>query len=166
MFACQQIHQGKLGRKGFYIWAAVEFLLSCTFEIIAINGGAYEYWGPHVWRIFNYPLVIPILESAQVMCFTIAAAELRRQTADPISLLALFVIFPGTFYFANFGAGSPVILAMHLDPEPIASLIYAGTLLSIVFALTIIRVASGFLPVQVGAVSQSPSSDRTVPART
>lgn len=132
-------------RRALYGWAGVELLCSCAFEMIGINGGAYEYWGPHAFRIFEYPLVIGMLETAQVICFSVAAAELRRRSKGPMSLLGLFVLFPCTFYFANFGAGAPTIVAIHLD-DPAPALVMLASALSIVFALLLIRGAAQLLP--------------------
>lgn len=144
IFICDQIARG-LTPKGLYRWAAIEFLCSCVFEMIGINGGAYEYWGPHAFRIFQYPLAIGVLEAAQVICFSVAAAELRRRSKGPLPLLGLIVLFPCTFYFANFGAGAPLIIALHLA-HPAPTLVAITTLISIGFALVLIRGAACLLP--------------------
>src|SRR5690606_23047784 len=128
-----------------YQWAAGTLLASMAFEIIGINGGTYTYWGPHVLRIFEYPLAIGVLEMAQVMCFSIAAAELHRRSTHPLAPLALFAIFPCTFYLANFGAGSPLIIALHVD-QPSTLLVAIGTIISIGFALLLVHFASKLLP--------------------
>jgi hypothetical protein len=153
----RQIHAGTLTRNGLYAWTGVELAMSCTFEMFGINGGAYEYWGPHVLRIFNYPIIIGILEACQVTCFAVAAAELRRRSRHPAALLALFAIFPMTFYLANFGAGAPVIIALHLDmPSP--TLVALGTLVSIAFALAAVRMAASLVAAATGkAVGKSPA---------
>ncbi|HUD94503.1 hypothetical protein, partial [Sphingobium sp.] len=152
MLIARQIHAGALTRNGLYAWAGVEFAMSCTFEMVGINGGAYEYWGPHVLRIFNYPVIIGILEACQVMCFAVAAAELRRRTSQPAALLTLFAIFPMTFYFANFGAGAPVIIALHLD-TPSPTLVVLATLASIAFAVAAIHMAASLAAAPARAVA-------------
>ncbi len=144
MYICNGIARG-MNRNGLYLWAGVELLCSCAFEMIGINGGAYSYWGPHVFRILNYPLVIGVLETAQVVVFSVMAAELRRRSTGWVPLLGLFVLFPCTFYFGNFGAGAPTIIALHLA-EPSPMLVYAATSLSIVFASVLIWGASCLLP--------------------
>src|SRR3546814_13096371 len=63
MLIARHIHAGRLTRNGLYAWAGVELAMSCTFEMFGINGGAYEYWGPHVFRVLNYPVIIGILEA-------------------------------------------------------------------------------------------------------
>lgn len=144
MFICEAIRRG-LSRTGLYRFAAASFLASFIFESYGINGGAYGYWGPHTLRVFDYPLVIGILETAQVVCFSVAASELRARTRGVLPLFALFPLFLCTFYLANFGAGSPVIIALHLD-QPSALAVLVASLISIGFALLLIRGAASRLP--------------------
>ena len=42
-----------LFRLDLFKWARLELLTSCAFEMVGINGGAYECWEPHVFRVFN-----------------------------------------------------------------------------------------------------------------
>ncbi|MCK9282831.1 MAG: hypothetical protein M0P39_00930 [Rhodocyclaceae bacterium] len=144
MFICEQIRSG-LTPRGLYAWAGIELLMSMTFEIVGIQGGAYTYWGPHAFRIFDYPLAIGVLESAQVICFSLAAAELRRRTSSTAALLGLFALFPCTFYLANFGAGAPLIISLHLD-NPSPTLVTICSAISIFFALLLIHGATKLLP--------------------
>jgi hypothetical protein len=128
-----------------YAWAGVEFAASCLFEMVGINGGAYTYWGPHVLRVFEYPLAIGILEAAQVVCFAVAAAHLRRRARRWTGLLGLFVVFPCTFFLANLGAGAPMIITLH-SPDPSTGLVLLGTLTSIAFGLALNWGAARLLP--------------------
>jgi hypothetical protein len=141
----KRIFEGTMTPALLYKWAGVELAMSCGFEMIGINGGAYTYWGPHVLRILDYPLVIGVLETAQVICFAVAAAELRKRAVGVAPLFGLFVLFPCMFYFANFGAGAPTIVALHVANASTA-LIMAATLLSIGFAAVLIRTAARLLP--------------------
>lgn len=137
--------QGRLTRPALYRLVVTTFVMSCAFEMIGINGGVYQYWGPHVLRVLNYPLVIAVLETAQVTCFAIAAIELRTRCGSEWKLAGLFVLFPATFYLVNFGGGAPVIVAMHLD-RPSAVAVWIGTLISLVAAAALIRMAASFVP--------------------
>ena len=140
-----RIRHGRMTARGVYLLAGVELLMSCTFEIAGINMSTYTYWGPHALRIFHYPLVIGVLEAAQVVCFAVAAAHLRDRSAGPAGELGLFALFPATFFGANFGAGAAVIIAIHLEPLHPA-LVYAGTIVSIASAAMLVRFAAGSLP--------------------
>jgi hypothetical protein len=141
----RKIALGTLTRNGLLAVAAVEFLMSCTFEMIGINAGTYTYWGPHVLRVFDYPLVIGVLETAQVICFAIAAAQLRRRARGVLDLLAVFVIFPATFFAANFGAGAAVIIGIHAQ-NTTETLVTVCTLVSILCAGVLIRLAASLVP--------------------
>ena len=143
MFICESMHKG-LMPAGLYKWAGLVLAMSMAFEIIGIQGGAYTYWGPHAFRIFDYPLAIGVLETAQVICFSLAASVLRRRASSPLHLLGLFVIFPCTFYMANFGAGAPLIIALHLD-TPSPAIVAICSAASISFALLLIHGAAKLL---------------------
>jgi hypothetical protein len=149
---------GTLTAGRLYALAGLEMLMSCAFEMVAINGGTFAYWGPHTLRVLNYPLVIGVLETVQVVVFALAADALRRRVSHQAGLLGLFVLFPVTFLGANFGAGWPTIIAIHLD-TPSAPIIFAGTLLSIVLSVLIIGAAAKVRPTASFA-SESVASTR------
>lgn len=141
----QRIRAGRMTPTSLFTLAGVEFAMSCVFEMVGINGGAYEYWGPHTFRVFEYPLVIGVLEAAQVICFTVGAALLRERVSGTTGLLGLFVLFPCTFFMANLGAGAPVVVALHLENTS-AVVVGAASILSMAFAAAVIRGASLLLP--------------------
>jgi hypothetical protein len=139
------IARDAMKRRTLYVWAGITLLESAAFEMIGINGGLYTYWGPHVFRILQYPLVIGVLETAQVVCFAVAASILRDRHTSLWQLLGLFVLFPCTFFMANFGAGWPTIIAMHLKHTS-TPVVMAGTVVSIAFAVVLVRAAASLLP--------------------
>ena len=156
-----RIRNGGLTPKALYGWAGVVFGMSCVFEMTGINIGTYTYWGPHAFRVFHYPLVIGVLEAAQTICFAVAAAQLRQRTSSRWGLLGLFVLFPATFFGANFGAGSALIIAIHASNASRLA-VYLCTLLSIVFAIALIRFAAAMLPKPIPSASGSPSSGKSL----
>jgi len=145
IYITYQIARGTMTRIKLYVWAGITLLESAAFEMIGINGSLYSYWGPHVFRIFQYPLVIGVLEAAQVICFAVAASQLRARCTGQWQLLGMFVLFPCTFFMANFGAGWPTIIAIHLENTS-TPVIAAATLVSIGFAVALVRAAASFLP--------------------
>jgi hypothetical protein len=112
-----------------------------------------------VFRIFQYPLVIGVLEAAQVICFAVAASQLRARSTGQWQLLGLFVLFPCTFYMANFGAGWPTIIAIHLEHTS-TPVIAAATVVSICFAVVLVWAAASFLPHESAADQAGPGDDR------
>lgn len=134
-----------LDRAGLFKWWGIALLMSMAFEMIGINGGTYTYWGPHAFRIFDYPLVIGVLEATQVICFSVIAALIRPRITANHQLLGLFVLFPCTFYLVNFGIGSPVIIALHWQtPSPL--LVQCTSLLSMAVCIYVVSVAAKVLP--------------------
>ncbi len=74
--------------------------------MIRHTSSVYEYFGAHTLRVFNYPLVIGVLETAQVIGLCTAATALRRHVGEGWGLLNLFLLFPVVFYGINFGPGA------------------------------------------------------------
>lgn len=147
LYAGNKIANGIWGRRELLMVFGAEFLTSCVFEMIAINGNAYEYWGPHQFRVFQYPLVIGVLEAAQVVTFTVVACLLWKRMRSWVGLLGLFALFPITFFGVNFGVGSPVIIALHLnDPGSTGFIVACATLISIAWAVALVYGVSMFLP--------------------
>ena len=145
VYITHQIARGMMTHRTLFVWAGITLLESAAFEIIGINGGLYSYWGPHVFRIFQYPLVIGVLEAAQVIVFAVAASQLRARCTAQWQLLGLFVLFPCTFFMANFGAGWPTIIAVHLKHTS-TPVIAAATVVSIGLAVMLVRMSASFLP--------------------
>jgi hypothetical protein len=161
IYITHQIARGLMNRRTLFVWAGITLLESAVFEMVGINGGLYSYWGPHVFRIFQYPLVIGVLEAAQVICFALAASQLRARCTGQWQLLGLFVLFPCTFFMANFGAGWPTIIAVHLEHTS-TPVVLVATVLSICFAVVLIGAAASFLPPQSAADGGGRSNTRGV----
>ncbi|KAI9830039.1 MAG: hypothetical protein M1819_005869 [Sarea resinae] len=144
VFLTRDIQRG-ITRAKWYKYAISELLTSCIFEMIGINGGAYEYWGPHVFRIFKYPLCIGVLEMAQVMVFSTVCANVRARATSWPALLTIFFVFPFTMVGSNAGIGSPLIVALH-SSNPTEAVVTVGSLLCIAFACVVVWGAYFFLP--------------------
>ena len=160
IYIAYQIARGTMTRNKLFVLAGITLLESAAFEMVGINGGLYTYWGPHVFRILQYPLVIGVLETAQVVCFAVAASQLRARCSGQWQLVILFVLFPFTFFGVNFGAGWPTIVAVHLE-HPSTPLTVAATVLSIGFAVVLVRSAASFLPQKsASGDTEGPLGDR------
>lgn len=92
-----------------------------------------------------YPVVIAVLETAQVVCFGVACGVLRERSRSVWEQLGVFVIFPVTFFGANFGAGAAVIIGIHAQ-HTTRLLVTVTTLISIGCAAVLIRFAASFVP--------------------
>jgi hypothetical protein len=157
IYIAHQIARGSMTSRKLLILAGITLIESAVFEMVGINGGLYSYWGPHVFRILQYPLVIGVLEAAQVICFAVAASQLRARSTHQWHLLGLIVIFPCTFFGANFGLGWPTIIAIHLEHTS-TPVIAAATVVSIGLAVIMVRMCASFLPQSAADVTTSPSA--------
>jgi hypothetical protein len=145
MFVVKEIREGKMAPQRLWMWAGIELLESCAFEITGINMGTYTYWGAHTFRIAHYPIIIGILEAAQVMSFAICAANLRYRMTASWQTLGLFAIFPLTMLGVNFGAGSAEIIAIHAQGTKVW-IIRLCTLASIAMAAAVVRLMIAMIP--------------------
>jgi hypothetical protein len=162
MYVVKRSSEGRLTANVLWIFAGIELLESCLFEIAGINLGTYTYWGPHQFRVAGYPLIIGILEAAQVMAFAVAAANLRHRKTARWQSIALFGIFPITMLGVNFGAGFPEILAIHLENAD-AWTVRAVTLVSVALAAAVIRLCVAMIPPQRSGAdaATAPAADRS-----
>ncbi len=158
LYAGKMIYEGRMSTKLlFLIWLA-EITASCVFEMIGTGMGVYTYYGPYVMRLWNYPLVIGILEGTQVVIFTVLAVQLWRRVNSQIGLLGLIILFPMTMLGANGGLGGPIIIALHLpESEYSQAFIWAGTLMTIAMCVIAVRGAALFLPSRPLAVDKQAS---------
>ncbi|MEU2004067.1 hypothetical protein ACH47B_23320 [Rhodococcus sp. NPDC019627] len=157
LYAGRRMYEGSLRRKHlFLIWGA-EIITSCVFEIIGTGTNVYTYYGPYELRIWNYPLVIGVLEGTQVVLFTVLAVQLWRRVSTKWGLIGLLAVFPVTMFGANFGLGAPIIIALHLDEAEIsAGIVWAATVLTMTLCTLAVNGASKFMPRPTG----TPEPDR------
>jgi len=147
LYAGKMLYEGRATKSTlFLIWLA-EITASCVFEMIGTGTGVYTYYGPYVMRIWNYPLVIGVLEGTQVILYTVLAVQLWRRVSSSFGLLGLFAIFPVTMMGANCGLGAPIIVALHLsDAEFSQGMIWAATLLTMGLCVIAVNGAARFIP--------------------
>ncbi|MBB3605972.1 hypothetical protein FHT40_005661 [Mycolicibacterium sp. BK556] len=158
LYAGRLIYDGRLSRRGLFTVWGIEIIGSCVFEVTGTATNVYTYYGPYVGRIWNYPLIIGFLEGTQVVLFTVVAVLVWRKVATNWGLTSLFIVFPMTFFGANFGIGAPVIIALHLDRGlATTTVIGLATVLSIVLCAVVVNGLSKFLP--DAAPPQSSGSD-------
>jgi hypothetical protein len=161
-YAGRRMYEGRLGRRSLLVIWGVEIITSCVFEIIGTGTSVYTYYGPYVLRIWNYPLVIGVLEGTQVVLFTVLAVQVWRRVSTAWGLISLLAVFPITMFGANFGIGAPLIIALHLDERDFSSgIVWAATILTIALCALAVNGASKFLPRPVG----TPEPDGATVAR-
>lgn len=146
LYAGRRIYEGRLSKRGlFLIWLA-EIATSCVFEVIG-TATVYTYYGPYELRLGDYPLVIGFLEGTQVILFTVLAVQIWKRVRTAWGLTALIAAFPISFFGANFGIGSPIIIALHMEPSHFSNgLVWAATFLTMGLCVIAVNGASKFLP--------------------
>ncbi|MFF3574066.1 hypothetical protein ACFYXQ_40605 [Nocardia jiangxiensis] len=147
IYVGRRIYAGRLNRIGLLaVWVA-EIITSCIFEIVGTGTNVYTYYGPYELRIWNYPLAIGVLEGTQVIFFTVLAVQIWRHVSTRWGLLSLFPAFPITMFGANFGIGSPLIIALHLSGPTFSSgIVWAATALTLTLCSIAVIWAGKFLP--------------------
>ena len=146
LYAGRAIFEGRLSASVLWLIWLAEIGTSCIFEVIGTGVGVYTYYGPYVLRIWNYPLVIGVLEGTQVILFTMLAVHWWRRTSGPAGLAGLFLIFPITMMGANLGIGAPIIIALHLsDAQFSPLLVWLATILTMVLCIFAVVGATRFL---------------------
>ncbi|WP_019877568.1 hypothetical protein [Sporichthya polymorpha] len=150
LYAGWKMYQGLATPKFLFgIWG-VEIVTSCVFEVIGTGTNVYTYYGPYEMRIWNYPLVIGVLEGTQTILFTVLAVNLWRRIKSGWGMASLLYAHPFTMFGTNVGIGAPLIVALHLDDEGgvtfASELVWVATFL--VYGLCALAVlgATKFLP--------------------
>lgn len=156
MLIVEAIRNG-LTRGGLFKWWLIALACSVLFEGIAINGGAYTYWGPHELRIANYPLVIGVLEATQVVVYSMVAAFIYPRITANSQIPGLFLLFPCTFLGINFGLGGTTIIALHW-PTVSPALVLAGSLFSILACIYTVYILGKLLPATQTALHSRPAT--------
>lgn len=163
LFICERLRAG-MGGPGLLKAAAATLAASCVFEMVGIATDVYGYFGAHALRAFGYPLVVGFLETAQVACFGLAAATLRRRLGEGWSAASLFIAFPMVFYGVNFGLGAPVLVAID-TPVVDDRVVLFATLFAIASATGVVVGLSKLLPLPGAQAPRAAEGWSTAAAR-
>lgn len=151
LYAGKKMYEGSLTRKTFLLIWGAEILTSCVFEVIGTGVNVYSYYGPYELRIWNYPAVVGVLEGTQTLLFTVLAVQIWRRVHTQWGLSALIAAFPITMFGVNFGVGSPLIVALHLDENNFSSgIVWFATFLTMGLCALSANGAYRFLPKPFG----------------
>lgn len=165
LYAGRRMYDGTLTRRGLFIVWGIEILTSCVFEVIGTGVDVYTYYGPYELRIWHYPAVIGVLEGTQTVLFTILATQVWRRVRTSWGLTSLFALFPMTMFGANFGLGSPVIIALHLsEPGFTGALVWLATFLSMALCVIAVNGAHRFIAAWAAPVAGADHERMVAPA--
>lgn len=167
LYVGRRMYEGRLSRKGLLMVWVAEIVTSCIFEVIGTAANVYTYYGPYELRLWNYPLVIGVLEGTQVVLFTVLAVHIRRRVSTGWGLTSLFAAFPITMFGANFGIGAPIIIALHMDESSFSrGIVWAATFLTMALCVVAWNGAAKFLPAETGSATLERYPSRSHPGDT
>lgn len=109
LYAGWMMYQGRVTRKLLFLflfWLG-EIAASCVFEMIGTGVDVFTYYGPYELRIWNYPLVIGVLEGTQTILFTVLAVNIWRRVKSGWSLFGLIPADPARASREPVGLGTP-----------------------------------------------------------
>lgn len=135
---------GGVSRRDILRYAGFTVVTTAVFETAAINLGLYTYYGPHAFRLLNYPLWISVMEAAQITGFAVLTAVLSKAAHRQVSFLSVFVLYPVHFAYALLGAGFPALIVINMS-APSTALVWASTVVSAIFAVAALMLVSELL---------------------
>lgn len=148
-----------VSRREILRYAGLTVVTTAAFETAAINLGLYTYYGPHAFRLFNYPLWISVMEAGQITGFAVLTAALHNAAKRQSALLSVFVLYPAHFAYALLGAGFPALIAIN-TAAPSMPLLWATAVVSMICAAGALMMVSGLLPERVATTANTSSRGR------
>lgn len=131
-------------RSDIFKYAGMTVFTTAVFETAAISLGLYTYYGPHAFRVLDYPLWISVLEAAQITGFAVLVSVFHRVVTRQVAMLGLFVLYPAHFAYALLGAGFPALIAIN-SPNPSTAAVWVSTTISMCFAVVALLLVSELL---------------------
>ncbi len=121
------------GRREVMRVAGAIFVIATAFELIGINLGVYEYWGPQALQISGFPLWISVDNAAIPVVTGLIVARLEPHAPGPQQLMLGFVM-PAVAMAFWYVTSFPVIDLMNtadpserlLDVAAVASMVLGG----------------------------------------
>jgi hypothetical protein len=147
------------GARQAAIWRLTGILVVffIVLEWLNIKIGTYEYYGPHPFRVFSFPVWIAFVNSAIGIVAGIIAMRLRPVLSGR-KAWAYIVVVPTVMPALMIGT---TFLALDVinSPHPSTVLVYLAAIVSVGLAMTATYVATQILPAEVTAVApQAPST--------
>lgn len=124
--------------------AALLVAIGIVTEIVCITLGTYEYYGPHPFRVLNFPLWIAVANAVVGMVSGILAARLLPLLPGARAW-AYLALVPATMTMIQFGTGFLALDAINAANPP-TWLLYAAATLSMALAATVAMAALRLVP--------------------
>ncbi|HTK63395.1 MAG TPA: hypothetical protein VL595_13515 [Pseudonocardia sp.] len=129
--------------------AALLVAIGIVTEIVCITLGTYEYYGPHPFRVLNFPLWIAVANAVVGMVSGILAARLGPLLPGP-RVWAYVALVPATMTMVQFGTGFLALDAINATNPP-TWLLYGTATISMALAATVAMAALRLVPARARA---------------
>lgn len=124
-------------------------------EIVCVTLGTYEYYGPHPFRVANFPLWIAVANAVVAMVSGILAARLLPLLSGP-QVWAYLALVPATMTMIQFGTGFLALDAIN-SPNPPTWLLYVTATLSMALAGAVAMATLRLVPARSASPVESPA---------
>jgi hypothetical protein len=124
--------------------AALLVAIGIVTEIVCITLGTYEYYGPHPFRVLNFPLWIAVANAVVGMVSGILAARLRPLLSGA-QVLVYVALVPVTMTMIQFGTGFLALDAINAANPP-TWLLYVTATISMALAGGVAMAALKLVP--------------------
>ena len=105
----------------------VLFSVFTAFELIGINLGTYEYYGPHPFRVMGFPVWLSVMNTTVSVVAGVAVFRLLPVLRGA-ETWALLVVVPASFAMMEFTA-FPALVVINADGPPMW-LVYASSVVA------------------------------------
>jgi hypothetical protein len=119
-------------------------LIGAATEIVCIKLGTYEYYGPHPFRVAEFPLWIAVANASVGMVAGIVAQRLRPLLPGP-QVIAYLALVPGCMTMIQFGTGFVTLDAIN-TPNPPMWLLYVLSVISMALSCALSWCALRLVP--------------------
>jgi hypothetical protein len=137
--------------------SGVLLLAGIATELLCINLGTYEYYGPHPFRIGSFPVWIAVANAVVGTVAGVVAARLRPLLPGA-SAWAYLALIPATMTAIQFGTGFPALDVINTS-NPSTWLLYLSAIVSMALAATLAFAALKLVPTHQPAAVHSVPDD-------
>jgi hypothetical protein len=140
-------------RSDVYRLGGVFAAVYTAFEVIGINLGTYEYYGPSPFRLFNFPLWLSFSNMVVPMVMGVAVAWVCRSVTGSRTW-AILVVGPASFAMMQFLL-FPALVAINTAGVP-TPVLYGAVIVALGFGTVTLRLIMSTIPVQRNASLEAP----------
>jgi hypothetical protein len=143
LWTWNQVDKGATRRQLFQLFGVL-VLIGILTEIVCIGVGTYEYYGPHPFRVLNFPIWIAVANASIGIVAGVLAARLHPLLRGR-QALALVALVPAVMTMVQFGTGFLALDVINAENPP-TWLMYLAATASMALAVTVAWLALRLVP--------------------